>query len=234
MAELRSIQTQVYEELKNNIMDLRLPPGQTMSTQEMATRMNVSRTPVREAFLRLQSEGLVEMIPQRETRVSRISLDRVAQEKFIRECLELGVISEFLKKKKPEDIRAMSELIELQKQQIREKNAAAFVDADDRLHKVLFTCAGEHMAWETIQNTHGHYNRFRILLVKRQEMLESSIRQHERIVALLEEGNEEAIRQELVSHIRRVDIRKVGLAEEYPDYFEESSGAGQENVITAL
>lgn len=66
MAELRSIQTQVYEELKNNIMDLRLPPGQTMSTQEMATRMNVSRTPVREALLRLQSEGLVEMIPQRE------------------------------------------------------------------------------------------------------------------------------------------------------------------------
>ena len=54
MMELRSVQTQVYEELKNNIMSLRLPPGQTMSTQEMATRMNVSRTPVREAFLRLK------------------------------------------------------------------------------------------------------------------------------------------------------------------------------------
>ncbi len=71
MAE-KSIQTLVYEELKKNIISMKLEPGQTMSTQEIATRLGVSRTPVREAFLRLQSEGLVEMIPQRETMVSRI------------------------------------------------------------------------------------------------------------------------------------------------------------------
>lgn len=94
--ERRSIQTLVYEELKKNIMSLRLKPGQAMSTQEMATRLKVSRTPVREAFLHLQSEGLVEMIPQRETIVSKIDLKRVEQEKFIRECLELGVIDQFL------------------------------------------------------------------------------------------------------------------------------------------
>ena len=45
--ERRSIQTLVYEELKKNIMSLRLKPGQAMSTQEMATRLKVSRTPVR-------------------------------------------------------------------------------------------------------------------------------------------------------------------------------------------
>lgn len=92
MIERKSIQTLVYEELKRNIMSMKLEPGQTMSTQEIATKLNVSRTPVREAFLRLQSEGLVEMIPQRETMVSKISLKRVEQEKFIRECLE-GLLS---------------------------------------------------------------------------------------------------------------------------------------------
>ena len=84
MAE-KSIQTLVYEELKKNIISMRLEPGQTMSTQEIATKLGVSRTPVREAFLRLQSEGLVEMIPQRETMVSRIHIRRVDQEKFIRD-----------------------------------------------------------------------------------------------------------------------------------------------------
>lgn len=97
--ERKSIQTLVYEELKKNIMLMKLKPGQAMSTQEMATKLNVSRTPVREAFLRLQSEGLVEMIPQRETMVSKIDLKRVDQEKFIRESLELGVINNFLEKR---------------------------------------------------------------------------------------------------------------------------------------
>lgn len=234
MAENKSIQIQVYEELKSNIMELRLFPGQVMSTQEMATRMNVSRTPVREAFLHLQSEGLVEMIPQRQTRVSKISIERVGQEKFIRECLEVGVISEFLKTKKREAILEMSEMIALQKRCMREKKPAGFVDADDCFHKVLFICAGQYMAWKTIQSTQGHYNRFRVLLVKKDEILRSSIRQHERIVKLLEDGDEDAVRNELVSHFRRVDIQEVGLTEEYPDYFETGSETRKENVITAL
>ena len=85
--EQKSIQALVYEELKRSIMSMKLKPGQVMSTQDIATRLKVSRTPVREAFLRLKAEGLVEMIPQRETMVSRINVKRVDQEKFIRECL---------------------------------------------------------------------------------------------------------------------------------------------------
>lgn len=124
--ERKSIQTLVYEELKKNIMSLRLQPGQAMSTQEIATKLNVSRTPVREAFLRLQEEGLVEMIPQRETIVSRIDLKRVDQEKFIRECLELGVVNRFLERKHQEDIQSMTELIKVQKQCAEAETAQVF------------------------------------------------------------------------------------------------------------
>ena len=234
MMELRSVQTQVYEELKNNIMSLRLPPGQTMSTKEMATRMTVSRTPVREAFLRLQSEGLVEMIPQRETRVSKISMDCVAQEKFIRECLELGVISKFLNKKQTEDIRRLKEMVVLQKRCIRNQDPAAFVDADDRFHQVFFDVAGENMAWDTIEKTHGHYNRYRILMVKRTKIIESSILQHEKIIALLEKNDDEAVRNEMLAHIQRIDIWEVRLSEEYPYYFKDSEGMERDGVIKAL
>ena len=228
MIERKSIQTLVYEELKRNIMSMKLEPGQTMSTQEIATKLNVSRTPVREAFLRLQSEGLVEMIPQRETMVSKISLKRVEQEKFIRECLEMGVIRKFMDKSGCEVEENMAELIQLQKKCGEEKDFVGFLEADDQFHKVLFDVTGQEMAWETIASRNGHYNRLRILYVQRDTAMQESIEQHHKIATLLESGSREEAARALSSHVRRLDIDEAGLIAQYPDYFEsEGNGAGK-------
>lgn len=232
--ERKSIQTLVYEELKKNIMSMKLKPGQAMSTQEMATKLNVSRTPVREAFLRLQSEGLVEMIPQRETIVSRVDLKRVDQEKFIRESLELGVINKFLEKKNGDDIRIMSELIQVQEQCDQSGDFAGFLDADDRFHKVLFDVTGQQMAWAIIMDRNGHYNRLRILFIQREHVMKSSIQQHAEIVRLLVKGEEEGIRKALASHIQRLDVDKTGLAADYPDYFDTADRRNRERQIGTL
>ena len=208
MIERKSIQTLVYEELKRNIMSMKLEPGQTMSTQEIATKLNVSRTPVREAFLRLQSEGLVEMIPQRETMVSKISLKRVEQEKFIRECLEMGVIRKFMDKSGCEVEENMAELIQLQKKCGEEKDFVGFLEADDQFHKVLFDVTGQEMAWETIASRNGHYNRLRILYVQRDTAMQESIEQHHKIATLLESGSREEAARALSSHVRSILSRK--------------------------
>lgn len=234
MIERKSIQTLVYEELKRNIMSMKLEPGQTMSTQEIATKLNVSRTPVREAFLRLQSEGLVEMIPQRETMVSKISLKRVEQEKFIRECLEMGVIRKFMDKSGCEVEQNMAELIQLQKKCGEEKDFVGFLEADDQFHKVLFDVTGQEMAWETIASRNGHYNRLRILYVQRDTAMQESIEQHHKIATLLESGSREEAARALSSHVRRLDIDEAGLIAQYPDYFESEGERSWENRIGSL
>ena len=234
MIERKSIQTLVYEELKRNIMSVKLEPGQTMSTQEIATKLNVSRTPVREAFLRLQSEGLVEMIPQRETMVSKISLKRVEQEKFIRECLEMGVIRKFMDKSGCEVEENMAELIQLQKKCGEEKDFVGFLEADDQFHKVLFDVTGQEMAWETIASRNGHYNRLRILYVQRDTAMQESIEQHHKIATLLESGSREEAARALSSHVRRLDIDEAGLIAQYPDYFESEGERSWENRIGSL
>ena len=234
MIERKSIQTLVYEELKRNIMSMKLEPGQTMSTQEIATKLNVSRTPVREAFLRLQSEGLVEMIPQRETMVSKISLKRVEQEKFIRECLEMGVIRKFMDKSGCEVEENMAELIQLQKKCGEEKDFVGFLEADDQFHKVLFDVTGQEMAWETIASRNGHYNRLRILYVQRDTAMQESIEQHHKIATLLESGSREEAARALSSHVRRLDIDETGLIAQYPDYFESEGERSWENRIGSL
>ncbi len=232
MAE-KSIQTLVYEELKKNIISMKLEPGQTMSTQEIATRLGVSRTPVREAFLRLQSEGLVEMIPQRETMVSRIHIRRVDQEKFIRDCLELGVIDLFLERRSQEAVRRMQEFLDVQKQCAGAGDFVGFLEADDRFHKVLFEVADQQMAWETIASRNGHYNRLRILYVRTEHAADSSVRQHTEIVELLKNGGQEPVRRALASHIQRFDVDKAGLIAAYPDYFGTGgTGSGERRIGT--
>lgn len=232
--ERRSIQTLVYEELKKNIMSLRLKPGQAMSTQEMATRLEVSRTPVREAFLHLQAEGLVEMIPQRETVVSKIDLKRAKQEKFIRECLELGVIDQFLEKRDQETIRRMAGAIQIQEQCDKARDYVGFLDADDQFHKALFDATGQQMAWAIIAQRNGHYNRLRILYIQEKTVMESSIQQHAQIVSFLEVGERENIRKALASHIQRLDVEQVGLTAAYPDYFDSGDGNDRERRIGTL
>lgn len=94
--QVSSVQEMVYRTLRDKIVSMELKPGTTISTQEIADSMSVSRTPVREAFIRLQREDLLDVTPQRSTVVSKINMDRVYQERFIREALEIEVAQKFI------------------------------------------------------------------------------------------------------------------------------------------
>jgi len=222
-----SIQGAVYDTLKQGIMTLRLVPGTVMSTQEMATRLNVSRTPVREAFIRLQREGLVDAVPQRGTMVSKINLKRVEEERFIRESLELAVVDSFLRCCDAAHFTALRESILQQKKCIREKRFADFVACDNQWHRLFFDAAGQLLAWDTIMNVNSHYNRIRILTVQNEETSIGVIRQHEKIVRFMEQGEKDAVREEIADHVMKINIEKTDLIRQYPDYFstgEEPAG----------
>lgn len=223
-----TIQGAVYHTLKQGIITMKLVPGTVMSTQEMATHLNVSRTPVREAFIRLQEEGLVDVIPQRETMVSRIDLKRVEEERFIRESLELAIIQPFLQKCNAEHFMLLREYIEEQKKCYFEKNYADFVYCDNQFHKLFFEVAEHNLAWDTLINVNGHYNRIRILTVQNDDTIVSTIRQHDRIVTMMEQGaDNDMVRAELANHVKKINYEKTELIKQYPDYFvtrEATSG----------
>ena len=134
-AQDNSIRENVYRVIRENITSLQLAPGTTVSTQELAAKlqeqiaidMNVSRTPVREAFIRLQKEDLVEITPQKGTMVSRIDLTRAEKERFIRESLETAILPLFLQNCTEPDLKELELLIEKQKACFAGKHAG---DAD--------------------------------------------------------------------------------------------------------
>ena len=222
-----SVQNAVYKALKEGILTLRLVPGTPMSTQEMATRLNVSRTPVREAFIWLQEEGLVEILPQRETLVSQIDMERVREERFIRESLELAMLSPFMKLySREQHFPLFQEMIQQQKKCLENNLYSDFVKSDNRMHKLFFVVARKSLAWETLQSVNGHDIRFRILISQNPGVMEASIRQHEKLLDLIEARDEEGLYQEMKQHLRKWTKEKEELMVSHPGYFRTEEEGG--------
>lgn len=215
-----TVQGAVYTALKNSIMSLQLKPGTVMSTQEIATKLNVSRTPVREAFIRLQREGLVDIYPQKETIVSKINLNRVREERFIRESLEIAVLSLFIKKCTERDIANLRMIIQAQKKFCEEKDYIQFLEMDIEFHKIFYDVAEQQLAWDTIKNVNGHYNRIRLMSVWSEEIIYNAIKQHEDIVDAILKKDERKARQEMTYHLEKLIVEKNIMVKEYPEYFE--------------
>ncbi|UUZ94098.1 GntR family transcriptional regulator [Paenibacillus sp. P25] len=86
------IRDYVHETLRKNIMELKLEPGRFISEKEVIEMLQVSRTPIREAFVKLSQEELIETIPQKGSFISLIDLKLVEESRFVRETLERAVV----------------------------------------------------------------------------------------------------------------------------------------------
>lgn len=86
------ISPQIYERLRRSITTLAILPSESLSEKDLAGQLGVSRTPVREAFIRLADEGLIDIFPQRGSFVAPIRMSDVEEAQFIREALEVAVV----------------------------------------------------------------------------------------------------------------------------------------------
>ena len=87
-----SLSNRVYLSLKAAILSLTVKPGQILRKGEICDQLRISRSPVSEAVTRLAAEGLVDVVPQAGTFVSRFSMDEIREGAFLREALELQAV----------------------------------------------------------------------------------------------------------------------------------------------
>ena len=218
-----SVQSAVYNALRNNIMTLVLKPGTTMSTQEIAQKLNVSRTPVREAFIRLQRDGLVDIHPQKETLVSRIDFSKVEQERFVRESLECANIDLLVERCTRKDINELELNLEKQRSTVRTCDYNSLIKLDNDFHAYMFKVTGQVLSWETIENTSNHYARIRMITVWNKDIMMETILQHQKILSAIQEQNAEYARIYTKAHLHKLENQLKSLMSEYPDYFVTES-----------
>lgn len=204
-----TVASQVYQTIRESIINLRLAPGMSMSEHEMATTLGVSRTPVREAFIRLSREGLIVIYPQRCTVVSKISLKRVVQERFLRESLERSVLESFILAPTESGLKRMQEQIGIQRSCLERQDYEAFLLSDDRFHYVMYEETGNQLCNQIIRRNCHDYQRLRVLSAQAsQEIQRLNIEQHEKMLAAIHERDILNAQALLCKHVRHV-LREV-------------------------
>lgn len=129
-----------YNVLKENIMQLNLKPGESISEVELSEALNVSRTPVREAIVKLEEKKLVAVFPQRGSFVSKINLSLVEEAIFLRELCEKKILEIACNDSNSEAlINKLEKNIEYQKISINyNKNIYEFFELDNQFHTLIF------------------------------------------------------------------------------------------------
>jgi DNA-binding GntR family transcriptional regulator len=198
------IRDYVYDTLKKNIMELRLEPGRLISEKDLVEMLQVSRTPIREALVKLSQEELIETTPQKGSVISLIDLQHAEESRFIRETLESAIVREACIKLSNEQVLHLQNLISLQELCESEENYERLFELDEEFHKSIIIGCGRTRAWGLIGQVTTHYNRIRFL----------------RIVRAIREKNPDAAEKVLRDHLELVVIEKEELKQKYPKYFK--------------
>lgn len=190
-----------YTGIKRAIVSLEYEPGAKLSESMLAQRFAVSRTPVREALIRLASEGLVDIIPQHGTVVSPIRRDVLSDAVFAREALETEIVREACRKRTPADVRALRTSLRKQAAAAKSGDYNLLYDLDDEMHHTFARIARRPNVWQLVSDVKVHMDRARrFTFVDTQ--VPRIVEQHTRIVDAIEEGQPEAASAVIREHLR--------------------------------
>ncbi len=192
----------VYRVLKNNIMCLELKPGELLSEADLAEKLNVSRTPIREVLIKLKGEKLIEVKPQAGTYVSLIDWKIIQEAIFVRYNLEKEALKEACKTFSEDILMEMEKCLFAQKL-IANKgdNLIEFHNLDQEFHKLLFEGIDKSNVWEVICNISTHYNRMR-LLAEMKLNKEFLIDQHVTYLDIIKNKDTDIIEEIVSNHIK--------------------------------
>ena len=220
----KTLNQETYHQLKKDILTFALKPVESVSAARLAERYRVSRTPAREALVKLETEGMVQIYPKSGTVISKINVHRVRQEWFIRKTLELGMVDAFVKSVTERDIELMrsynGELKKLVNEPMSADMAYKYLTCDNDFHGVTYMAAGERLSATVIYTMTAHYNRLRILIDLDNLSKQRTLADHEALMKCAENRDAKAYRRTLECHLGHI-VDDIGrMREKYPDYFE--------------
>lgn len=207
----------IYSEIRSDVILLRLLPGARISENELARRFGTSRTPVREALLRLADEGLIEVWPQRGTYISRISLRSARRARFVRIALEVAIFRQAaLTGLSAADWIEVDEAI--RQQEASRDRPEAFTAADDRLHRTIANGIGMGDVWAVLEREKAQFDRMRFLSLPHVTPVQLLIDQHRAMLQAIRASDPDAAEVALRRHLAESEKAAEELLRRHPQY----------------
>lgn len=214
----RQAAPQVFEHLREAILSLELTPGTILSRTTIAIQFGVSSTPVRDALMRLEEEGLVEVFPQHATVVSPIDLALAEQAHFLRRSLELEIVRSLALAPDPRLIARLHGILAQQQTLMEAHDLQAFESADQDFHRILYEAAQLQDLWQLVRSRSGHIDRLRRLYLPTPGKIQSIVQHHRLIVQAIADGKTDAAQQHLRDHLSGTLSHVDEISAQYPGY----------------
>jgi len=213
----------IYNQLKEDILALRLKPGQMISENEIASIYHVSRTPIKTAFLRLKGEKYIEIIPQKGSFVTLLDMKYIKDIIYMRAVLEVDMLNNIIDRGDSGKVAVILEKkLEGQHRLLAtgEVTPTTFYDIDSAFHYTLFEAVNREKMWAVIQDCQVYYTRFRILDTLTTARYQELCGEHEKILQALKSEDRARLKACVFEHLHgNLHTLAPKIEGEYKDYF---------------
>lgn len=217
----RPAASQVLDDLRQKIICLDLLPRTVLSRVDLQTAYGVSSTPVRDALIKLQEEGLVEIYPQHATIVAPIDLGQARQAHFMRRSIEIEIGRSLALNEDKSFIHLLRSHIEEQEIYAQRQFVARFAEADLAFHWTMYQAAQVPDLWVQVRRFSGHIDRIRHLDLPAEGKMSRIIADHKAIVEALEQSKVSEVEGAVRDHLSRSIALTGAMKEKNPEYFSD-------------
>lgn len=191
----------VFDYMKNAIITGELKPGERLMEVQLAEKLGVSRTPVREAIRKLELEGLVVMVPRKGAYVSDLDTRDLLNVLEIRGSLEGLAASLAAERITDEEIRELNSIVDEFYKSIETNDHEALVKCDKAFHDLIFAASRNDKLVQIMNNLQEHVHRFRVRYINEEKKSKKLYQEHKKILESLEERNADNARKWAEKHI---------------------------------
>jgi DNA-binding GntR family transcriptional regulator len=200
----KTLRELALEKLRDAILDFRLKPGERLVERSLCDRLGVSRTVVREVLRHLETEGLVESIPQQGPAVAKPDPEKAAQIYEIRALLEAEAARACAARATPTDVKQLGAAIDRIEAAFAENNPREVLRMTTEFYEILFARAGKSVAWAVVQSLNARINHLRGMTIATPGRAKAAIREMHRILDAIKRHDADAAYEASLEHVQIV------------------------------
>ena len=210
----------VIRVLRENIISLNLKPGSNISVYSLEKILNVSRTPIREALIDLGKTGIIEVYPQKGSKVSYIDFNRVDEARFLRLAIEKSILEIVVDKIDDEGFNKLDLNLKMQEEVLKFNDSEKMMKLDNEFHFIFFEIANMENLFYIKDSLYIHFDRVRSLRLISIDDNKMFI-EHNQIVDALKKRDKNLVKEAIEKHLSGyTEKEKNIILEKYPDYFK--------------
>ena len=201
MNEYLPLRDVVFNTLRKAILRGELKPGERLMEIQLANKLGVSRTPIREAIRKLELEGLVLMIPRKGAEVAQITEKNMQDVLEVRKALEELSVQLACERITPEQVEEMKMAAEDFRKVLKSGDVTKIDEADVKFHDIIFAATNNQRLITLLNNLREQMYRFRVEYLKQKECYPQLLEEHDKLIALISGGEVEEACELMGCHI---------------------------------